>query len=86
MVRLHWGGIPLKPLSICAVLSKMNREKTSNISDNPSYWLGRAKELREMLKSVSDEEMREHAEEIAEGYGHIAKLIARKQNSEIKQC
>ena len=56
----------------------------SNISDNPSYWLGRAKELREMLKSVSDEEMRALAEEIAEGHERIAKLIARKQNSQIK--
>ena len=39
----------------------------SNIAENPSYWLRRAKELREMLKSVSDEEMRELTEEIAEG-------------------
>ena len=45
----------------------------SNIADNPSYWLGRAKELREMLKSVSDEEMRALTEEIAEGYERIAK-------------
>jgi hypothetical protein len=62
----------------------MNREKMSNIAENPSYWLGRAKELREMLKSVSDEEMRELTEEIAEGYERMAKLIARKQNSQIK--
>jgi hypothetical protein len=62
----------------------MNNEKMSNIADNPSYWLGRAKELREMLKSVSDEEMRALTEEIAEGYERIAKLIARKQKSQIK--
>ena len=62
----------------------MNKEKMSSIADNPSYWLGRAKELREMLKSVSDEEMRALAEEIAEGYERIAKGIARKQNGPIK--
>ena len=56
----------------------------SNIADDPSYWLGRAREMREMLKSVSDKEMREIIEEIAEGYERIAELIARKQNSEIK--
>ena len=39
----------------------------SNIADDPSYWLGRAREMREMLKSVSDKEMREIIEEIAEG-------------------
>jgi hypothetical protein len=53
----------------------------SNISDDPSYWLGCAKELREMLKSVSDEKAREIIEEIAEGYKRIANGIARKQNS-----
>jgi len=56
----------------------------SNIADDPSYWLGRAEEMREMLKSVSVEEMRELTEEIAEGYERIAKLIARKQKSQIK--
>ena len=45
-----------------------------NISDNPSYWLECAKELREMLKSVSDEEMEALAEEIAEGYERLAKI------------
>ncbi len=38
----------------------------------------------EMLKSVSDEKMREIIEEIAEGYERIAKGIARKQNGPIK--
>ena len=35
-----------------------------NISDNPSYWLGRAKEIREMLKNASDEEMEALTEEL----------------------
>jgi hypothetical protein len=56
----------------------------SKIGDDPSYWLGRAKEMREMLKSVSDKEMREIIEVIAEGYERIAKGIARKQNGPIK--
>ena len=29
----------------------------SSIEDDPSYWLGHAQELREMLKSISNEEM-----------------------------
>jgi len=62
----------------------MNREEMSNIADNPSYWLGRAKEMREMLKSVSDKEMREIIEEIAEGYERVAEGIARKHNGQIK--
>jgi hypothetical protein len=63
---------------------KQTEEKMSNIGDDPSYWLGRAKEMREMLKSVSDEEMREIIEEIAEGYERIAEGIVRKQNGPIK--
>ena len=51
-----------------------------NIADDPSYWLGHAKEMREMLKSVSDKEIGEIIEEIAEGYERIAKGIIRKRN------
>ena len=56
----------------------------SNISDDPSYWLGRAGEMREILKSVLDEEMSEIIEEIAEGYERIAKGIIRKRDSQLK--
>ena len=56
----------------------------SNIADDPSYWLGRAKEMREMLKSVSDKEIREIIEEIAEGYERIAKGIIRQRDSQLK--
>jgi vacuolar-type H+-ATPase catalytic subunit A/Vma1 len=52
----------------------MNREEMSNIADNPSYWLERAKEIRGMLKSVPDEEMEALTEEIAEGYERLAKI------------
>jgi hypothetical protein len=55
----------------------------SNIADDPSYWLGRAREMREMLKSVSDKEMREIIEEIAEGYERIAKGIIRQRDSQL---
>ena len=56
----------------------------SSIEDDPSYWLGRAREMREMLKRVSDKEMREIIEEIAEGYERVAEGIARKHNGPIK--
>jgi hypothetical protein len=56
----------------------------SSIEDDPSYWLGRAREMREMLKSVSDKQMTEIIEEIAEGYERVAEGILRKQSSPIK--
>ena len=57
----------------------------SNSADDPSYWLGRAREVREMMKSVSDEEMREIIEEIADGYERIAEGITRQQHNQIKR-
>ncbi len=57
----------------------------SNIVDDPSYWLGRAREVREMMKSVSDKEMREIIEEIADGYERIAERITRQQHNQIKR-
>jgi hypothetical protein len=57
----------------------------SNIADDPSYWLGRAREVREMMKGVSDEEMREIIEEIADGYERIAERITRQQHNQIKR-
>ena len=56
----------------------------SNIADDPSYWLGRAKEMREMMKSVSDKEIGEIIEEISEGYERIAKGIIRRRDSPLK--
>jgi hypothetical protein len=53
----------------------------SNIADDPSYWLGQSKEMRDMLKSVSDKETREIIEEIAGGYERIAEGIGLRQNS-----
>ena len=47
--------------------------------DDPGYWLGRARETRELLKSILDEEMREILEEIADGYERIAEQTARRQ-------
>jgi hypothetical protein len=53
----------------------------SNTADAPSYWLGRAKEMREMLPSVLGEEMRGTIEVINEGYECIAERSVRKPNS-----
>ena len=56
----------------------------SNIADDPGYWLGRAEAMREMLKSVSDKEISEIIEEIAEGYERIAKGIILRRDSQLK--
>ena len=39
----------------------------SSIEDDPSYWLRRAKEMREMLEGVLREDTRAIIEEVAEG-------------------
>jgi hypothetical protein len=51
----------------------------SNIADDPSYWRARAREMRDLLETVSDEEMKELIEDIAERYEHLAEGIARQQ-------
>ena len=53
----------------------------SSIEDDPSYWLGRAKEMREMLEDVLSEDMRAIMEEIAEGYERVAERIVRQHNN-----
>ncbi len=44
----------------------------SNIADDPGYSFGRAREVRELLKSISDAEMREIIDEISESHDRIA--------------
>jgi hypothetical protein len=63
---------------------KQTEKNMSSIEDDPSYWLGRAKEMREMLEGVLSEDMRAIIEEIAEGYERIAERIARQQNNPTK--
>jgi hypothetical protein len=63
---------------------KQTEENMSSIEDDPSYWLGCAKEMREMLEGVLSEDMRAIIEEIAEGYERIAERIARQQNNPTK--
>jgi hypothetical protein len=60
---------------------KQAEEKMSSIEDDPSYWLGRAKEMREMLEDVLSEDMRAIMEEIAEGYERVAERIVRQDNN-----
>jgi hypothetical protein len=60
---------------------KQAEEKMSSIEDDPSYWLGRAKEMREMLEDVLSEDMRAIMEEIAEGYERVAERIVRQHNN-----
>ena len=56
----------------------------SKITDDPSYGVGRAEEVREMLDSILDEEMREILEDIAERYERIAEQTARRQTIDTK--
>jgi hypothetical protein len=44
-------------------------------SDDPNYWLERAKETRDTAKQISDQKMRNILEKIAKGYEHVAELI-----------
>jgi hypothetical protein len=60
---------------------KQAEKKMSSIEDDPSYWLGRAKEMREMLEDVLSEDMRAIMEEIAEGYERVAERIVRQHNN-----
>jgi Skp family chaperone for outer membrane proteins len=52
----------------------------SNKQHTPEDWLERAKELRELAKHSSNNEMKKIMEEIAEGYERIAEHEKRYSN------
>jgi hypothetical protein len=43
--------------------------------DNPAYWLGRAKDVREIAEQISDPEMKAILAEIAGGYERISARV-----------
>jgi hypothetical protein len=45
--------------------------------DDPTYWSGRASDVRELLTQISDQEMKGILEEIAQGYERIADQMIR---------
>jgi len=47
----------------------------SKVTDNPAYWLGQAKDVRETAKQISDQIMKDILEEIARGYERIADRV-----------
>jgi hypothetical protein len=44
-------------------------------TDDPAFWLRRAKEVREIAEQLSDQEMRDILEEIARGYQRVAHQV-----------
>jgi hypothetical protein len=49
-------------------------------TDDPAYWLERAKETREITKQVPDQEMRDILEEIARCYERVADQVRHDSN------
>jgi len=41
-------------------------------TDDPAFWLKRAKDVREIAEQLQDEEMKDILEEIARGYERVA--------------
>jgi hypothetical protein len=49
-------------------------------TDDPAYWLERAREAREVTKHLSDQDMRDILEEIAGRYERVADQVRRGSN------
>ncbi|MGA7326753.1 MAG: hypothetical protein WBX25_20235 [Rhodomicrobium sp.] len=47
----------------------------NKITNDPAYWLGRAKEMREIANNTSDGKMKEIMDEIANSYERIAEHV-----------
>jgi hypothetical protein len=46
-------------------------------TDDPAYWLERAKETREVTKHIPDQDMKDILEEIARRYERVADQVRR---------
>ncbi len=53
----------------------------SKVTDNPAYWLDRAKDVRETAKQISDQTTKDILEEIARGYERIADQVRKTSGS-----
>jgi hypothetical protein len=71
---MHRGT--LKPIPNCFVVPiRAIEDYMTTPADNPAYWLGRAKDAREIAGQVPDPEMKAILEEIAKGYERISEMI-----------
>jgi hypothetical protein len=55
-------------------------------SDNPGYWLERANEVRELMKQMPDQVMRDILEEITKGCERIADQVGVASSDPNENC
>jgi hypothetical protein len=66
----------LKLIANCFVVpTRSSEDDMTTPADNPAYWLGHAKDVREIAEKISDPDMKAILAEIAEGYERISARV-----------